>query len=72
MSFSEAIRLPGNLTDWQDTNEGSDRLTIKYKPNDKSEVLFEDNEVDMDFGWSIKSIEEQTAVGRLLEDTEES
>ena len=54
VTFSDVVRLPGNVTDWSLDNEGGKYLQILYQPNDESEELFEDLDISMSFRWTVK------------------
>ena len=56
--FSDVVGVPGNVTEWSDSNEGAKYLDILYLPNQKSEILFEELDINMEFSWNIDSIVE--------------
>lgn len=66
IKFSDHVSLPANVTDWTHLNEGKDFIKIEYEPSGYSEQLFEDNQIQMDFKWSVTDVEMKETPLRLL------
>ena len=58
INFSVPITVPSNVTLWTWQNEGQEFIDIKYLPHEKSEMLFEDLEILMEFSWNIHEVKE--------------
>ena len=42
INFSDYISLPANISQWNSTNDGHDRLSINYLPNEKTQTIVEE------------------------------
>ena len=65
--MSDYVKMPVNITEWTNQNDGQKYIQIEYVPSDYSEVLFQDLDINMDFSWSISSIESKQLPLRMLQ-----
>ena len=46
VEFSEYLRMPYNISLWNNTNEGQDRIRVIYEPNYETQTLLEEQEIE--------------------------
>ena len=69
ISFSKVVSLPSNVTEWTQDNDGGDYLNVQYIPDILSTIMFEELGIEMNYGWSIDSIQTGERPRRRLEDS---
>ena len=69
ISFSKVVSLPSNVTEWTQDNDGSDYLNVQYIPDILSTIMFEELGIEMNYGWSIDSIQTGERPQRRLLDS---
>ena len=42
ITFSKTVRMPANITMWQDDNEGTDKLLLEYRPSEDTQTVMYD------------------------------
>lgn len=53
VKFSKYIKLRRNCTEWSDTNEGDDRIKMKYIPSLETKDYMYDLDVEIEMGWKV-------------------
>lgn len=56
MGFSRRVRLPTNVADWTNENEGAERLKILFIPTDDTLEVIEEKEKELKCSWKISSV----------------
>ena len=54
--FSRAIRLPRNCTDWNDENEGSNRIDVELLVSENTEAVLDEQDLNLTMTWRIGNV----------------
>ena len=67
ISFSEQIMIPANYSQWGDSNEGADMLSIEFIPRTDTKTYLEDTDSQIEMTWKAlpSAKDESSAVRRL-------